>query len=203
MVMFVALLGWLRHRHLPYIQLGWVFIGVSYFASLIFSAGGLMSILYSILFLKVARIIYVIIGIVFIIIGVIHLINWVRIKRGDLSKMSVVLSGDGKENFFFKVLGRMAVFSSAVCLNAFATLWPSNSYITFYSYYLDMPGKKSATIIMLCIYNLMLIIPLVAAMLWIPWNSPAGWATKEPAKAKMVLSSFLLGLGVCLVYIFH
>ena len=95
------------------------------------------------------------------------------------------------------------VFSSAVFLSALATIWPSNAFISFYANYLNVPGEKKATIIMLCIYNLMHIVPLVAAMLWIPWSSPSGWVTKAPAKAKMVLSSFLLGLGVCLVYIFH
>jgi hypothetical protein len=203
MVMFTAMLGWLRRRHLPYLSLGWTFIILSYIASLIFSTGGLMNILYSILFFKVGRIIYFAIGIVFIIIGVIYLIDWVRMKRGSLSKASRVLSDDGKGKLFSNVLGKIGVVSSAVLLNALATIWPSNAIISFYANYFDVPGEKKATIIMLCIYNLMLIVPFVAAMLWIPWNSSSGWMTKAPAKAKMVLSSFLLGLGIGLVYNFH
>lgn len=202
-VIFVALLGWAKRRQLPYIQLGWAFIVFSYIASLIFSLGGLMNILYSALFFKAARVVYVVIGIVFIIGGVIHLIDWVRIKRGDLSKMSLALSDDGKGKPFSIVWGRIGVIAPAFYLNAIATIWPPNSFISFYANYLEMPGMRIATFRMLCIYNLMLIVPLVAAMLWILWNASSGWVTKSPAKAKMVFSSFLLGLGVCLVYIFH
>jgi len=203
MVMFVALLDWLRRRHLPYVSLGWIFIVISYVAAIIFSAGGLMNILYSIVFFKIVRIIYVVIGIVFIIIGIIHLADWIRIKRGGLSKVLLPLSEGGKGMPFSRILGRIGVIALAVCLNAVSTIWPSNAFISFYSNYISVPGEIKSTLIMLCIYNLMLTVPLILAMYWIPWSSSSGWVAKAPAKAKIVLSAFLLGLGFGLVYIFH
>lgn len=203
MVLFAALLGLLRRRQLPYIRLGWIFVVVSYMASLIFLAGGLMNILYSILFFQVVRIIYVIVGIVFVVVGIIHLIDWIRIRRGGLSKILLALSDDGKGKSFPKIAGVFIVIAIAVYLNAIATIWPSNSYISFYLNFINIPGERKEAIIMLFIYSLMMIAPLAVAMLWIFWSSPCGWGTKSPAKAKMVLSSVLLGLGGCLVYIFH
>ena len=130
--------------------------------------------------------------------------HWIRIKRGYVSKTPAALSDDGKGKSLFKIFVKIGVIALAVYLSAIATIWPSSAVISFYANYIDAPGQKKAAIIMLCIYNLMLMVPLVAAMFWFLWNnSSSGWVTKAPAKAKMVFSSFLLGLGVCLVYIFH
>ena len=118
MVMFVALLDWLRRRQLPYVSWGWLFIIFSYTASLFFSTGGLMSILYSILFFKTVRIIYAVIGVTFIIVGVIHLMDWIRIKRGYVSKTPAAISDDGKEKFLFKIFVKIGVIALAVYLAA-------------------------------------------------------------------------------------
>ena len=203
MVMFAALLGWFRHRHLSTVQLGRSFIGISYFASLVYMAGGLMNILYSITFFKVVRVLYCVIGVVFFVVGIIHLVDWMRIKKGDLARISLALFDDGKGRPFSKNFGAFYAIALAIVLNATATIWPTNKFIMFYSNYLFMPGAFKSTLGMLAIYCLMLTAPLVVALFWIPWTSPVGWVYKNPSKAKVILSSFLLGLGGSLVYIFH
>jgi hypothetical protein len=162
-----------------------------------------MNILYSLLFFKIAKMIYVIIGIVFMILGVIHLADWIRIRSGSPSKVLLALSDDGKGKPFSRILGGIVVIILAVGLNAIATLWPSNANISLQSNYVNVPGERAPTLIMLSIYNLMLVVPLILAMILIFRRSSANWMSKAPSKAKSILSSFLLGLGFGLVYIFH
>ena len=203
MVMFAALLGWLRDRYLFGVSLGCIFIGVSYAASLIYLAGGLMNILYSILFFDVMRVFYCVIGVVFLLIGFLHLVDWARIQKGDLTRILLPFSSDGKGQQLSKVLGTTSVVVLAIILNATATIWPANKSIMFYANYLFVPGVFLSTLFMLATYSLMLTLPLTAALFWIRWTSPSGWVFKNLSKTKIILSSFLLGLGGSLVYIFH
>lgn len=161
-----------------------------------------MNILYSIPFFKSVRYVYAVLGVVFIIYGIVHFADWLRIRKANF-RMTLPVTDDGKGKPFSRILASPLFFMAAVVLSAIATIWPPNKFISFYSNYVNVPGETKSTLIMLGVYNLVLVVPVGLAMLWIPWASPNGWAAMNLSKTKVILSSFLLGLGICLVYIFR
>lgn len=202
LVMFTAYLGWLRHRKISTAFAGWAFVVFSFIASLIYATGGLMNILYSISFFAAMRVFYVLIGVVFVVVGAVHFLDWVKIYKGGEVKFGLPLTDDGQGVPFSKFLTSLSVIVLAIVLNAFATVWPSNKFITVYANYLHVPGEFKKTLIMLVIYCVMLTLPMLISLLWMSWTLPDGWVSRNLSKAKIMLSAFVMGLGISLVYIF-
>ena len=201
-VFFAAFLGWLRRRKLPHRQLGWVFIIAFYLSLFAYSLGIGMGVLYSIKFFYYGRVFYTLVGIIFLILSIVHFIDWVFLLK-RVNKMMLPLTDQGSlKPIFTPVVVFMAIVS-AVILSALSTIWPSNESISFYSNFLAVPGQSAWAMFMLFVYDLMIIVPLVLTMYWIFFTSPSGWGAKNLSKVKIILSSYMLGLGFCLVYIFH
>lgn len=202
LVIFTAYLGWLRYRKSSTAFAGWAFVVLSFIASLIYATGGLMNILYSIPFFTAMRVFYVFVGVVFVVVAAVHLLDWVKIYKGGAVKFVLPLIDDGQGRPFSRFLSRSAVIVLAFVLNAFATVWPSNKFIMVYSNYLHVPGEFKKTMIMLVVYCVMLTLPLMISLLWMSWTLPDGWVSRNISKAKIMLSAFVMGLGISLVYIF-
>lgn len=204
-ILFAALLGWLRQKGMPYAVLAWVFVVLAYVASLVYALGGLMSILYSVTFFQTMRIVYCGLGLVFCIIGLIHMIDWIKIRKGSSSALFLpfVANEVPAAKPLLQLAGRIMLTSSAVLLSGASTVWPMNKYVGFYTNYLGVPGEVVSTIVMLAVYCLMMIAPLIVVPFWMSWVSPSGWVTKYPSRAKAIISALILGVGINLVYVFH
>ncbi len=202
LVIFTALLGWLRRGKVSPVFNGWAFVVLSFIASLIYAAGGLMNILYSFPFFMAMRVFYIVVGVVFVWAGVVHLMDWVKLYKGNAAVFTLPFLEDGQGKPFSGILARFIVIAAAFVLNAFSTVWPANKYITFYANYLHMPGEFKKTLIMLIVYSVMLAVPMAIAPLWMSWTSQKGWVCRNMSKAKITVSAVLIGLGVSLIYVF-
>lgn len=202
LVIFTAILGWLRRGKVSPVLNGWAFVVLSFIASLIYATGGLMNILYSFPFFMAMRVLYVVLGVIFVWAGVLHFMDWVKLYKGSIAEFALPLLEDRQGKPCSGILAKLVVITAAFVLNAFSTVWPANKYITFYSNYLHMPGEFKATIIMLIVYCMMLAVPMALAPVWMSWTSQNGWVYRNMSKAKISISAFLIGLGVSLIYVF-
>lgn len=205
MIIAVIFLGWLRQKGIAHVSLAWVFVGVSYVAVLAYALGGFMSVLYSVSFFNSMRVLYFVIGVLFCIAGLIHFFDWIKVRQGKASEVLLPLSKgySAEAKPLAQLLGRSSVITLAAVLNAASTVWPMNKYIGFYANFLGMPGEVMSAFLMLAIYCLMLVLPLAVVPLWMSWTSPSGWVSMKPSQGKIVLSAFILGVGINLIYVFH
>jgi hypothetical protein len=204
-ILFAALLGWLRRKGISDSSLPLVFIGVAYAAALVYALGGMMGILYSVTFFNTMRVVYFVLGIVLCIAGLLHFIDWIKLRKGNAAALFLPFSAKDvpPAKPAAQVVARCFLVFFAAVLSACSTIWPMNKYISFYTNYLAVPGEVASTVIMLAVYCLTLTVPLVIGLLWMPWTSPSGWVAINPSRAKAVVSAFVLATGINLVYVFH
>ena len=161
-----------------------------------------MNILYPREFLTFGRLFYTILGAIFVVKGFFCFKDWIRINQKIVS-VEKSISEAGQSKPIFKLFGFQLIFFWAVFLSGMSTIWPPNRYISFYANYLNVPGERVSVASMLFLYSFMLVATMGLAFLFYSWTEPGGWLSKMPSKVKIVSSAYLLGLGFCLIYIFH
>lgn len=202
LVFITVILSWLRRGKVPAASPGWVFMVMSFIASLVYSIGVLFNVLCSFPFYLTMRVFYLVVGVVFVWAGIVHLMDWAKLYKENTAAIVLPLLDDGKGKPFSPFLARIILILAAFVFNAFSTVWPSNKYITFYANYLYMPGEFKKTLIMLIVYCAMLSLPMALAPLWISLTSNNGWVSRNMSKAKITISALIMGLGISLIYVF-
>jgi len=203
---FLFMVAELRRRR---VQASWyaaLFCVTVFVASLFLAVGILMPILYSDQFFDFSGRVYVLGGIVLSACGAIHLRDWWQIKRaGDKAQLFFPLVTDGHEEPEGRPDKRVifGVMLLSFALSALNTIWPPSEYISFYTNFIYMPGKRMETCGMLLIYHFVRVLLMVGVFVFVSSNKFSSLVKTAPSMVKIVLSALTVSLGVSILYIFH